>query len=244
MAIGEKSKNEPMLDYLENHFSQAYYYQHERKEKIFSSITLPTSVIIVVIGGIIYYVNILFPVGEAWGLRTWALFVLMLSSVSVVFAAYNVLRATHNHTYEYIASPTDLQSYAQELENYYTQAGHASARDAAKADLQETLVSQYAQSASRNAEVNERRLYYRDRAFKATSVAIVLLGLTATLNAVSVKTVKGEHSVERNIETGIGSESPGPTGTEAPAAEAESPADAAGNGGREATRDQDQQRRD
>ncbi len=228
-----------MLDYLENHFSQAYYYQHERKEKIFSSITLPTSAIIVLIGGIFYYVNILLPVGEVWGLRTWALFVLTLSLVSVVFAAYNVLRAAHNHTYEFIASPTDLQSHAQELEDYYTQAGHASARDAAKADLQETLVSQYAQSASRNAEVNERRLYYRNCAFKATSVAIVLLGLTATLNAVSVNTVKGEYSVERKIETGIGSEPPGTTGTEAPAAEAEAPADAAGNRRREADRDQD-----
>lgn len=224
-----------MLDYLENLFSQEYYYQHERKEKIFSSITLPTSVIVVLIGGILYYVNILLPVGEAWGLQTWALIMLTLSFVSVVFAAYNVLRVAHNHIYEYIASPTDLQSHAQELENYYTQAGHASARDAAKADLQETLVSQYAQSASRNAEVNERRLYYRNRAFKATGVAIVLLGLTATLNAVSVNTIKGEHSVERKIETGIGSEIPGTTGTEAPAAEAEAPADAAGNGGREAT---------
>lgn len=234
-AIGEKPRNGPMLDYLDNHFSQAYYYQHERKEKIFSSITLPTSVIVVLVGGIFYYINILVPVGEDLGLRSWALFVLTLSIVSVVCAAFNVLRVAHNHTYEYIASPTDFQSHARELENYYTQAGHASARDAAKADLQETLVSQYAQSASRNAEVNERRLYYRNQAFKAISVAIVLLGLTATLNAVSVNTGRGEHSVERNIETGIGSEPTGTTSTEA--AEAEAPADAAGNRRLEADQD-------
>lgn len=173
-----------MQDFLENHFSQAYYYQHERKEKIYSSITLPTGVIIVLIGGIFYYLGILSPIEVAWNLRTSALFLLMLSFFSVVFSAYYILRTAHNHTYEQIASPLELLSYSRELEDYYTQIGHSSARDEAKVDLQETLVSQYAKSASWNAEVNERRLYYRNNAFKATTVAIVFLGLTAILNAV------------------------------------------------------------
>lgn len=229
-----------MLDYLENHLSEAYYYQHDRKERIFSSLSLPASVIIVVIGGVFYYVDILLPVKGLLDLQTGALAALTVSFISIVFASYNVLKAAHNNTYEYIASPIDLKDHAKELEAYYTQIGDANAADAAKADLQEALVAQYAQSASRNAGVNEERLYYRNRSFKAISVAIVLLALTATLNAVSVNTAKGENSVERQTEAGLRTEPPNTTGTEAPASEAEAAADAVGDGGREAGQDRDQ----
>lgn len=216
-----KIKRLAMLNFLEEHFSQAYYYQHDRKENIFSSLTLPTSVIIVLIGAIFYYINILIPISHILNLKCAAVIALLLSSACIIFASYNILRAAHDNTYEYIASPLALHKYAQDLKRYYTQENHANPVDAAKQDLKKELVSQYARSESRNVDVNEKRLYYRNCAFKAIRFAVIFLTLTAILNVLSINTVRGEHNVERSIRTGIGLK---PASNEATVAEAEAEA--------------------
>jgi hypothetical protein len=93
--------------------------------------------------------------------------------------------------------PEELRKYADELKDYYAQLNEEDIDRCAKKDLRDLLISQYAKSASQNMAANEKRLYYRNFAFKGISVAIILLALTSALSAVSLNTEKGETSGDR-----------------------------------------------
>lgn len=94
-----------MLDYIESVYSKEYYHQHERKDKIYESLSLPTNVIIITIGAIFYYIDALLPIHRICDFRSFALVSLTGSFISIIISAYYILRAAHDNTYEYTASP-------------------------------------------------------------------------------------------------------------------------------------------
>lgn len=171
-----------MLDYLESLFSRAYLFEHESNEKIFSSLSFPTSVIIVVLGAIFYFTNALLPVDQTETVKIIALFTLLASLACVICASYQVWNAAHGNDYKYI-DYDKLRDYANGLEEYYAEIGSDHASELAKSDIQRHLISQFAEGASFNAEVNEKRLWRRINAFKWTGGSIIFLMATAVLSA-------------------------------------------------------------
>jgi len=157
-----------------------YFYEHNVEHNIFSTLTLPYTVIVAALGAIFFLLNKIptTPTGFLW----WTTVVfLALSSVPIVVAATYLVRASFGHRYAYVDA-VGMEAYCRRLIQYHDT--HSKEPDErSMSEFQDALIEQYANATDHNARINEKRKRYRRNAY----IAIIFVGVALLISAVPLE---------------------------------------------------------
>ena len=106
------------------------------------------------------------------------LFFLATDFACVSMAVFFVIRAFHNHTYQYLASPRVLKDYYEGLLKHYQGSQAQDAEALAAKEFDDYLLIQFVEAAERNDGLNQKRKMFIHLATRYCIASIALLGVT------------------------------------------------------------------
>jgi ABC-type sugar transport system permease subunit len=164
-----------------NFYKESYNAELENKEKINNRITVPISILTLLIGGILIYFKEIDKISNVISKVFFILF-LGLSIIAILFCVFFLFKAYYGYTYKYIPLLKDIQDYQNGLIDYYLNENHnyENASYLAELDVQLYLENIYVESTTNNMEQNEKKLRYLRQAGWALS-SILLTSVLAYL---------------------------------------------------------------
>jgi hypothetical protein len=163
---------------LESVLKDRYTAEHDRRDKINTSLALPTAIITALIGVVFYYAGNIPPAGTIFGvffLIFFGAFVLFLV-VSVGFMA----SAYHDRDpYAYLADPEAVTKHFKEWEEYHTLPDGTVEWDRVRLEHQKFMIEQYSYAAQINATYNDRKAFnvFHSRAWLMAALITLLLSV-------------------------------------------------------------------
>lgn len=163
-----------------------YYKEEERKAELLNLLNFVLAILGLALGLFAFYVNsALSSVSPAdqttsiciWCYRAFIAF-LVADFVCIATAVVFVIRAFHNHTYQYLPSPGILKQYYDGLLSHYQGTQASNADQLAIAEFDDYLLGQFVAAAERNDGLNQRRKKFIHLATRFCIASITLLGLT------------------------------------------------------------------
>lgn len=116
----DKIRHEMNPQQLLDFYKEMYYFELQRKDNLNSSLGLPIGIVILLAGGVLYYIQnlpVLFL--DVWTVVFFATFILggICLAVAIVF----LVLALWNHEYSYLPTPSEIEAYRKALIQYYKQ---------------------------------------------------------------------------------------------------------------------------
>jgi len=163
-----------------------YYKEEERKAELLNLLNIVLAVLGFTLGLFAFYVNASITNVNAGAQDTpicrlsffFFLFFLVLDFLVMAVAMYFVIRAFHNHTYQYLPAPKVLNDYWGGLLAYYQGQSGANGKQQALQDFDAYLTQQFVDTADKNDQINQLRKKYLHQATRFCIISITLLGLT------------------------------------------------------------------
>src|SRR3990172_5925292 len=93
-------------------YKEMYYFELKRKDTLNSSLGLPIGIVILLAGGVLYYIQNLPVLSlDVWPGVFFATFILggICLAVAIVF----LVLALWNHEYSYLPTPSEIEAYRQ-----------------------------------------------------------------------------------------------------------------------------------
>ncbi len=162
--------------YLESLYSARYEYEHERKEKILTSLNFPTTLVTAFGGVTAFFLKYWFAKEfVAEGARIFFTIFVAIAAITICISLWQIFQAAYRHKYHYIPLPDKIDAYAVETRQMLAAAGIAKIDDWGTVFVRRMLLRKYVDCAGHNAGINNRRLQYRSNALLFLLVALVAL---------------------------------------------------------------------
>jgi hypothetical protein len=163
-----------------------YYKEEERKAELLNLLNIVLAILGLALGLLAFYINASLTNVNAGAqqsslcLLSYAGFVifLVLDFLAIAASVYYIIRAFHNHTYQYLPSAKALSEYWVGLLAHYQGQAGGGGQPQAQQDYDAYLTQQFIDAADRNDGLNQRRKMYLHLATRYCIVSITLLGLT------------------------------------------------------------------
>jgi len=166
------------LTSLEKLFSEMYYREIDRENKIDDQLSLPIGIVAILSSAAAFYALELFPFNfNVENVLSAAITCLLI--IFIIAAIIYLLRAyvkIPGHEYAYIASPERIKSYVEELhEKNAGRMNNAEINQHLKLNLQHLLISHYSKCGEINTKVNEARLNLVFKSKQMIFLSVILL---------------------------------------------------------------------
>lgn len=156
-------------------YKEMYYFELQRRDRLASALTLPIGIVVIIVGGLLYYVPRLPPLSaDPWIMAFFVTF--GLGVLSTITAVYFLARSAWNHAYGYIPTPSEIEAYRQALVQYYRE--NPGVAPGVDTDFESFLSSQFLSHTERNTLSNDRRSAYLHRGLCGILLAIIFLALS------------------------------------------------------------------
>lgn len=204
---------------LENHVKEIYLWEHNRKDNINDSLTLPVGLTIALCSVVAFYLQNIPGINfSLWHIIFYiSVFCLLFSIIKVISLLFKTL---HGHKYQYIATTQEVLDYKNELDKKHIKAGTSSLEDLTDRDLREYLFSEYCRCADINAKNNDNKIKFLQDAKKYLLYATIALLISAIPFYIIKSSVKNEISSTTNVSEEevitMPEENPKPTGNADP----------------------------
>ena len=156
-----------------------YYKEEERKAELLNTLNFVLAILGLSLGLFAFYVNTCMSSVLVVG---WILLLfLCLDFLSIGVAIFYVIRAFHNHDYQYLESPNKLKEKYDEFLHYsriMNDGNDENAEKEAKVDFNNSLIENCIQAATENDIVNMRRKKFIHLATRFCIISIVFLAIT------------------------------------------------------------------
>jgi hypothetical protein len=173
----EAVTGEDLTEFEYEFYRDVYYRELDHRDKIESSLTLPATVLSLVLGGAAYYLGASWPPGQGF----WPVVCLLVSFALIAacaLGAYNLIRVIYpSRKYYYIPTTGNIDAYVRETREYYRAKGIEKPDGIVAHDLTKELAGSFMEKAHVNAWSNYGKREYRYRAFRWLSIALLLLCL-------------------------------------------------------------------
>lgn len=165
-------------------YKELYFHEIERKYSLMRSMALPVGVATVLSSGLMFLAGQITRISTAYD--TGLLTLLSCAAILLFMAVYFMKRAYYNHSYHYLPTTLQLESYRLNLENYYKQRlDKPIALQTAERETVQYLTDAFARATHENALVNDARTRFLFWANASLSGALLLLMLGSVATLVS-----------------------------------------------------------
>ncbi|GAH58042.1 unnamed protein product, partial [marine sediment metagenome] len=171
-------------DLIKEIAKERYQREHDRKDQINNSLSIPIVVIMALIGVLGFFI-INFPfraIIDTPGVLIWIVFVLfglaLLGLIICLLIAICYLNKVFSGlTYAYIPTPKKIKKYTEELKEYYEETGEDEIEKMIEKDLEEFLIDEYCKNTEINIAKNKEKSFYLTKAKRFIILSLMLLVL-------------------------------------------------------------------
>jgi uncharacterized membrane protein YeaQ/YmgE (transglycosylase-associated protein family) len=158
---------------LGNTYKELYEFELSRKGDLTSALSLPTGVVSVVIGALVFMARELHP-PFGW-LEQIQLGLIGIAAAACVFVIGNLCNSLYNFAYGYLPTPGHLKDYRDQLSAFHVGQGRSPIDAAAQAEIEtlEYIDEQYVVNADRNLANNDVKSAALHNAHTSLIVSIV-----------------------------------------------------------------------
>ena len=153
-----------LYDFLE----KQYYYEIDRKFKIYSLINLPLSLIILFSGALIFMQKNFKPSDKS----IYFCIIFSLAIISIIITIYLFIKVLFNYKYKYLPLNEEIKKYSSDLTSYNQGSNEKEKIDEDK-QLYNVLIEYYSDCNTNNTIVNDNRSSYLRRLF----ISLIISGL-------------------------------------------------------------------
>lgn len=156
-------------------YEKLYFHEIEYRDKITARLQLPLAIYISFLslfGFMVRNINFTCKIGYL----TLFIFLLIVSSVLLIFGIFYFIKAFYGHTYEFLPTANKTEEYRKQLDLTYED--YDNGAELSNSYLEDYLYKYYQECSSKNSEVNDKR---SDNLHKANSfIVFVVLPLLLT----------------------------------------------------------------
>lgn len=155
-------------------YRESYHSELENKEKINNRITVPISIVTLLIGSLFFYFDKIDKINSDVSKVFFILF-LGMSVIAILFSIFFLFKAYYGYQYDYIPLISEIKNFEDLLYAYHINDGKTEqqAGEFTKRDVELFLAKVYVKSTTNNMIENERKLKYLRHA--GWSLSVVLL---------------------------------------------------------------------
>lgn len=191
-----------------------FRWQLQRRQALDAATAMPTTVVVVLIGGITYLAREWMKLDYGFGSKL-VLVGIAAASVAVALAIISLFRTVWQYQTADLPPPNELAEYIRRLREFYVASGSADVEQATEKRFREKLTDDYRVAGEVNWATNERRASFLFWARRCIIVATVSLTVAATgLTFAPVKPVADDAPKKLNSEAKMAEEpTPAPAQT-------------------------------
>lgn len=154
---------------------ERYFWEHERKNELNNSISIPVGIISVLIGCIAYFFNNEPQVSNLLLFVLYWIFI-FLSIVCLFFCLFCFFFHQTGYTYCYISSPDKLYEYEKNYIENFQKNNVKVDYEIINSKVSEFLYKQYVDASTKNKENNERKVKFYRYLIISLTMCIIFLG--------------------------------------------------------------------
>ena len=167
-------------DYFYQFFKNMYHYELDRRDNIEQSLTYIISVITVICGVGIYFLNNL-PFFESlfWSIAFFISYFLLMESILI--STYFFIRTVHNYSYGYIPKPKEIDDDINKFEKYYLDinTNENEIPELIEEDIRNFLISWYIEASQKNTVNNDLKSYFRHMTYNSIIISFIFFILSS-----------------------------------------------------------------
>ncbi len=154
-------------------YKELYFFEHERRHSLDNSVTGPASVLVLLIGGMLYYLQSLpsFDSGNSWSLGFY--FTLGTVVVSLVATSVFLSLARMNYSYYFIPRVPAIDEYRLALLEH-----HTPNLDLAAQDFETFLIEHYKTASYQNTGNNHTKSGWLHHGMTTLAISIGLMAFS------------------------------------------------------------------
>ncbi len=160
-------------------FKEHYFFELDRKHKLTTACSVPLGLLAISGGAAAFYLKGVTDSGTH--LSPVAAVLLLHALIAAIICAipgiWFLVRAYHGHTYKYLPTPTDVNTYHKGLVKFHQESGGTGSE--ADEELSEFLLNEYAKCAHNNTLINDARSAY----LHSANGLIIAVGVIALVSA-------------------------------------------------------------
>lgn len=161
---------------IEDFYRDMYWKELERKDRLHAQLTLPTSIIIILAGVVVYYWKTILPFKwELWFIIMGCCSIIL--SIAIIIVVYYLWHAYAGHTYQYLVTPKNIEQHRVSIFNHYHALSDPDMTSRTEEDITSFLISTYLDSTEVNTRNNDERfgwLYRANTAIKWLLICLLL----------------------------------------------------------------------
>lgn len=161
-------------DKLNELYEKLYFLEIESREKIYSRLQLPLTLIVAIVGALVFLLqNADFETATATPSRVMFIVFIAAATLTLVAAIYLFINALYNHTYLFLPDSSATANYKELLEQTYAQ--FQNSQQLVENALRKYIINYYIEYAAFNTRVNDRRsmfLHFCNGAIVGTTILL------------------------------------------------------------------------
>ncbi len=158
-------------DNLSNIYEKLYFHEIEVRDGLYGRLQLPFALLMSLLG-VYGFLSQNVDLTQSGGWFNFFVLASILGFCLLLFSAFFVIKALHGNTYSFLATPKGIEGYCTNLQGYYE--GKDDIEVKISNDITKYLNDSFANSASKNAECNDKRSRYLHRAMQFLIVSGIL----------------------------------------------------------------------
>jgi len=155
-------------------YQNAYEFEHQRKDVFNSRLGFPLTVMMIVVGAIVYLLN-----NSDFSELSWKKTIMLILMIPAIIAAgvafYFLIRCIYKYTYRYVANTLLIDDYLNKVQIYNEK---ASDKIDINVELDELLIEQYRDCAAANNLNNKRKSGYFVRTIISIIISVIFIVLS------------------------------------------------------------------
>jgi len=185
-----------LTDFEHDLYKDLYYREHERRDKIESSLTFPAGILSLMVGVGAYLARSLAPLSaDLWSIVCGVACIVLMTCCGL--AGYCLVRVVYpGQLYRHTPRARQIGKYASDLLDYYRASGAQAPEPQVLDELKREMANSFMDHADSNAGNNAVKLAHRYRGFRWLTIALLLLCLASAL--FSIRSLASPDSTQSN----------------------------------------------